>query len=223
METLETANPPEGRNRRSYWASRVFIAAWIGYAGFYFCRKNISWTPLPSSVPTGWLNGLADLLMVFSGGYIIGQIIGGWAADRFGARRTVLCGGLLSLVSTALLITDAPIAIIMLLQALNGFGQGLGWPAMMKLLRVWLPKWQFAIVVAWWSTSYALGSFLATALATALSTVEFIPFATGSKLSIIVPCCVLFLTTMFFLLARARYSIRSRSRADQCSCFLAFC
>jgi len=120
--------------------------------------------------------------MVFGAGYMVGQFVGGWAADRFGARRTVLFGGMLSLVST---------------------GQGFGWPAMMKLFSVWLPRRELAIGMAWWSTSYALGSFLATALATALSTVEFIPIVAGSKLSILVPCVILFLTTVFFYI-RAR-------------------
>jgi sugar phosphate permease len=45
---------------RPYWTARVFVAAWIGYAGFYFCRKNISWTPLPVENHQSWLSGLAD-------------------------------------------------------------------------------------------------------------------------------------------------------------------
>ena len=184
--------------RRSYWTGRIFVAAWIGYAGFYFCRKNISWTPLPATSHQGWMNGLADLLMVFSAGYMIGQIVGGWTADGFGARRTLLFGGLLSLSATALLIGNGPVAVMMFLQMMNGFGQGFGWPAVMKLFSMWLPRNQFAVGVAWWSTSYALGSFLATAFATGLSTVEAVSITTGSRLSIVVPCGVLLLTTLFF-------------------------
>jgi sugar phosphate permease len=184
--------------RRVYWAGRIFVAAWIGYAGFYCCRRNISWTPLPATSHHGWMNSLADLLLVFSMGYMCGQIVGGSAADKIGPRRTLLFGGLLSLAATALLITGAPAAVMMFLQALNGFGQGFGWPAVMKLFRAWLPRSQFAIGIAWWSTSYALGSFLAYALASALSTVNAIPLSTGSRLSILVPCAVLLVTTLFF-------------------------
>ena len=188
----------EALKLRSYWVYRIFVAAWIGYAGFYFCRRNISWTPLPSSSHQGWMSGFADLLMVFSMGYMCGQLVGGWSADKFGARRTVLFGGLLSMTATALLLANGPVAVMMILQALNGFGQGFGWPSMMKLFSVWLPRAQFAIGVAWWSTSYALGSFLAYALATALSTVDAFPASTGARLSIAVPCCVLLATTLFF-------------------------
>jgi sugar phosphate permease len=195
---LSTPLLKEEKNQRTYWGGRIFVAAWIGYAGFYFCRRNISWTPLPVTDHQGWMNGLADLLMVFSAGYTIGQIAGGWAADRFGARRTLLFGGLLSMSATALLIASGPVTIMMFLQMLNGFGQGFGWPAIMKLFSMWLPRKRLAIGIAWWSTSYALGSFLATAFATALSTVEVVSITTGSRLSIVAPCGVLLLTTLFF-------------------------
>jgi sugar phosphate permease len=185
-------------DRRSYWCGRIFVAAWIAYAGFYFCRKNIQWTPLPATSKHAWSGGFADLLMFFSFGYVLGQIIGGWAADRFGARRTLLCGGLLSLSMTAFLAPGLPIAIVMLLQTLNGLGQGFGWPAINKLFSVWLPRTGLAVGMAWWSTSYALGSFLATALATALSTAAVIPMETGLRLSILIPSGVLLFTTCFF-------------------------
>lgn len=197
------AKPPRnarkgGKRPGAYWTERIFVAAWIGYAGFYFCRRNISWTPLPAIGHQELMSGLADLLMVFSMGYTLGNIVGGTAADRFGARKTVLAGGLLSILATALLMTNAPAAAMMTLQTLNGFGQGLGWPSIMKLFSVWLPRAQFAIGVAWWSTSYALGSFLAYALATALSTTDAFPASIGSRLAIAVPCCVLLATTLFF-------------------------
>ncbi|HEY1741978.1 MAG TPA: MFS transporter [Granulicella sp.] len=195
---VEVEKPEIEMDRRSYWSARIFVAAWIGYAGFYFCRKNIAWTPLPATSKHAWLGGFADLLMFFSLGYVLGQIIGGWASDRFGGRRTLLCGGLLSLTVTAFLALGLPISVVMMLQVLNGLGQGFGWPAINKLFSIWLPRHSLAIGMAWWSTSYALGSFLATALATALSTADSIPIQTGLRLSILVPSGVLLVTTCFF-------------------------
>ena len=186
-------------DRVPYWRGRLFIAAWMAYAGFYFCRKNIQWTPLPAGSTHAWLGGFADLLMFFSFGYVLGQLVGGWASDRYGGRRTLLFGGFLSLSVTALLASGPSIVIVMALQTLNGFGQGFGWPAINKLFSIWLPRRSLAIGMAWWSTSYALGSFLATALATALSTVDAIPINTGLRLSILIPAGILLLTTCFFL------------------------
>ena len=202
MATLGSGRPPASAGeveRPSYWCSRIFVAAWIAYAGFYCCRKNIHWTPLPAAVRQHrWPDGFADLLLFFSFGYVLGQFAGGWAADRFGGRRTLLVGGLLSVVATAMLAPGLPILAVMTLQTFNGFGQGFGWPSIMKLFSVWLPRGELAVGMAWWSTSYALGSFLATALATALSTASMIPVATGSRLSLLVPAGVLLLTSLFF-------------------------
>ena len=198
--TVKIENTGAKQDRRSYWCARIFVAAWIAYAGFYFCRKNIQWTPLPATNTHAWLGGFADLLMFFSLGYVLGQIAGGWMADRFGARHTLLYGGLLSLSMTAFLAWGPPIAIVMVLQTLNGFGQGFGWPAVNKLFSVWLPRNSLAVGMAWWRTSYALGSFLATAIATALSTVDVIPLETGLRLSLLVPSGVLLVTTCFFFL-----------------------
>ncbi len=184
--------------QRSYWCARIFVAAWIAYAGFYFCRKNIEWSPLPASSKHTWPGGFADLLMFFSLGYVLGQLIGGSMSDRFGGRRTLLIGGVLSLSMTALLLPGLPMAAVMLLQTLNGLGQGFGWPAILKLFSVWLPRKSLAVAMAWWSTSYALGSFLATALATALSTANLIPIDTGLRLALLIPSGVLLLTTCFF-------------------------
>ena len=201
MASIRERKPEEDEtepSRLSYWCFRIFIAAWIGYAGFYFCRMNLRWTPLPTMSSHSWLGGFADLLMLFGFGYFLGQFVGGSAADRFGARRTLLFGGLLSALMTALLALSPPVALILVLQILNGFGQGFGWPAVNKLLSVWLPRQNFAVAMAWWSTSYALGGFLATALATALSTADAIPIQTGLRLSLLAPAGILLLTTCFF-------------------------
>jgi sugar phosphate permease len=198
--------PAKDETKRSasgtYWLGRIFVATWVGYAGFYFCRRNIPWTPLPATGHAGhaanWMSSLAYLLLIFSAGYTAGGFVGGWAADRFGPRRTLVLGGLLSFVSTALLVTHAPVSVLMLLELLNGFGQGFGWPALVKLFSVWMPRRQLAIGLAWWSTSYALGSFLANALATGLSTMDTFSISTGSRLSILVPSFLMLGTTLFF-------------------------
>ena len=206
MTHEETKRALDESRRGRYWMWRIFVATWVGYAGFYFCRRNIEWTPLPLSSHLdahGWMNGLASLLLVFSAGYTVGQFVGGWMADRFSARGALLLGGLLSCASTLLLIVPAPVVVMMLLQALNGFGQGFGWPAVVRLLSVWIPRSQFAVGLAWWSTSYALGSYLANALATALSTVDTSSILAGSRLAIAAPSGVLLMTTLFFY-ARAR-------------------
>ena len=131
-------------------------------------------------------------------GYSLGQFTSGWLADRYGSRSTLLWGGLLSVLSTAFISPNLSPLLIIVLQAINGFGQGFGWPAINKLFSIWFVHRGRGIIMAWWSTSYALGGFLATALASALSTTSLVPITTGLRLALIVPSFVLLLTTMYF-------------------------
>jgi sugar phosphate permease len=121
-------------------------------------------------------------------------------ADRYSARSTLVFGGLLSVLCTSVISPGMPVSFIIALQALNGLGQGFGWPAVNKLLSVWFPRGERAVILAWWSTSYALGGFLATALAEGLSTIGSVSIATGARLAIIVPSLILLLAIGYFYL-----------------------
>ena len=60
------------------------LSAWVLYAGYYICRKDIS----PGSESK--ISPLAFSLISFGAAYAISQFVGGTLADRFGARRTAL-------------------------------------------------------------------------------------------------------------------------------------
>jgi hypothetical protein len=122
----------------SQWAFHIFVGTWLAEIGFYFCRRNISSTSLPHElVQPQWLGSFANIIFFFSAGYAAGNVTGGWLADRFGARNTLLVGGILSAISTALIATAPSAAAVVALQLLNGFGQGFGWPSINKLFSVW--------------------------------------------------------------------------------------
>ena len=140
------------------WRGRVFVAAWILYAGYYICRKDVGVTAGASISP------LAVRLTCFGAMYAVGQFIGGALADRFGAKRTALAGAGISIICTLLLAWHSLGDLGLLLQIGNGFGQGLGWPALLKLFGSWFQRGERARVLGWWSTSYILGGLLATSL-----------------------------------------------------------
>ena len=140
------------------WRGRVFFAAWTLYAGYYICRKDMG------IAKGGAISSLAVSLACFGGMYAVGQLVGGTLADRIGARRTALAGAGISIFCTVSLAWCNQPVLALLLQLGNGFGQGFGWPALLKLLGSWFGPGERDRVLGWWSTSYILGGLLASSL-----------------------------------------------------------
>lgn len=165
--------------RWSQWRFRVFAAAWMLYAAYYFCRKNFS-VVMPMMARTSHYGNfdLAQLVFVFSLAYAIGQFTAGALGDRFGGKFTGIMGAAVSASCTAAMAAVSnDHSALLLLQVGNGLGQGCGWTACLKVLGAWFERKERGTVLAWWGTCYVLGGFLATVFATFSATQMF--FATG--------------------------------------------
>jgi sugar phosphate permease len=190
--------------RPSDWVYRIFWATWIAEAGFYFCRRNISGTPLSHRITqTSWFWSFANVIFFFSAGYALGNVTGGWLADRIGARKALLAGGILSAASTALIAASPSEAMVVGLQFLNGFGQGFGWPSINKLFGLWLEPRQAPITIALWSTSYTLGGYLGASLPTVLALLRLFGSRSNHALLFLAPALLL-LATSFLYYSRVR-------------------
>lgn len=178
-------------NRVAAWRNQVFIAAWTLYAGYYVCRKDIG-------LPTG--NGFSHLaleLACFGVTYALGQFVGGVLADDLSASYTALTGGLISVFCTVLLAWASPHADL-ILQLGNGFGQGLGWPSLLKLIGSWFGREERDRVLGWWSASYILGGFLASALTEWLAIQSGVTTGDNLHLVYLVSPAILLFTALFF-------------------------
>jgi sugar phosphate permease len=144
--------PQSSEQNRGY---RLFVAAWILYAGYYVCRKDLG-TPMGAAQAHFALE-----LGCFGIAYAIGNLVSGSLSDLRSARRTAIVGAGISILCTALLAW-APAPFEVLLQLGNGFGQGFGWPSLLKLIAVWFGQKNRDRALGWWSTSYILVGFLAT-------------------------------------------------------------
>lgn len=138
------------------WRSRLYSGAWLLYAGYYVCRKDVG-------APGFAASSLAAELACFGLAYALAQFVGGELADRYSARNVALAGAAISIACTASLAI-APPYMILALQFGNGFGQGFGWPALLQLLGCWFGRGERDHVLGWWGTSYILGGFLASSL-----------------------------------------------------------
>lgn len=192
VETEETAT-------WSGWRFRIFVAAWVVYAGYYFCRKNFS-VVMPMMTRTlkyGNLD-LAHLVFVFSLAYSAGQFLAGIAADRYGPRVVATCGGLLSAACSAGMAFTGSHWALMMLQIGNGLGQGCGWSSCLKMLGAWFARRERGVVMAWWGTCYVLGGFLATVFATYVATQGEIATSLGWRRGFLFPAVVLAAAALFF-------------------------
>jgi sugar phosphate permease len=146
---------------------RVFWITWLTYAGFYLCRKNLSVVlPLLNHV-SGLRNiDLANIVFGYSLLYAVGQFGCGPLSDRIGAKRVVGAGLLLVVASNILMGAHASLIWLLVFACLNGAGQSTGWSGLVKTMAIWFSGGNRGIVMAWWSTNYVLGGFLATAFAT---------------------------------------------------------
>jgi OPA family sugar phosphate sensor protein UhpC-like MFS transporter len=207
MPTSAPATPAQHaghglQHRWSQWRFRIFLAAWILYAAYYFCRKNFS-VIMPMMARTSHYGNfdLAQLVFVFSLAYSAGQFAAGALGDRFGGRFTGAIGGLVSaLCSAGMAAAAGDRNLLLLLQIGNGLGQGCGWSACLKVLGAWFERTERGRVMAWWGTCYVLGGFLATVFATFAATQTVLLPALGWRRGFLFPAIVLAAATLWFYL-----------------------
>jgi sugar phosphate permease len=198
------------RNLYHSWRSAAFTCSWLLYAGYYLCRENQRTISLLPGSPFGNANR-SNLLAVFALAYCIGHLVAGSWADaplssgqnkrKFlvaGPRRVALLGGLISAFATmAMLLVHTPQGL-MDLQLVNGFGQGLGFPALARMLAVWFNRQERAGILAWWSASYSLGGVLAASLTFWCVTTQIFLPSWGWRRSLVLPPVLLIGLSLWF-------------------------
>ncbi len=122
--------------RSAQW--KMLFAVMFCYLFYYTGRQNFGWAIQGiqdefaiSKQHIGWVG--AAMLWA----YAIGQFINGNLADKYGARRMVVIGGLLSVLMNWVLSFASTYWMIVLFWALNGFSQSLGWAPGSRIISNW--------------------------------------------------------------------------------------
>ena len=90
------------REQRAY-RIRIFAIAWLAYAGFYLCRKNLSVSMPFLKESLGYTkDDFAGVIFGYNLFYMLGQFGNGTLADRLGPRLMVGVGLLTAACATAL-------------------------------------------------------------------------------------------------------------------------
>ncbi|MBO7220285.1 MAG: MFS transporter [Alistipes sp.] len=160
------------QKRFAIWQWRTIIVTMLGYAFFYFVRKNFSFAMPGLAAEYGISNTSFGIVMTVVGlVYGFSRYFNGILADRMNARYHMSIGlALCALASLAfgfmphilgVEIGKAPHILIVafaILLMLNNIFQGSGYPPCARLLSHWIPPHELATKQSIWNTSHSIGA-----------------------------------------------------------------
>ncbi|HNQ89193.1 MAG TPA: phosphoglycerate transporter protein PgtP [Verrucomicrobiota bacterium] len=162
----ERIDPVYRRLRR-----QVFAGIFVGYAGYYLVRNNLA-LAIPDILgehPEYSKAMLGTALTGLSVAYGISKFLMGSVSDRSNPRWFLPLGLLMSCAIMFFCGTVkavfASLALLIGLQTLNGWVQGMGWPPCGKTMVHWFSTRERGLTVSVWNVAHNLGGALVANLA----------------------------------------------------------
>ena len=147
----------------------VFVAVIFGYASYYLLRKNFA-LAMPYLSNAYDQSELGLILSAVSIAYGFGNLIMGFMVDYLNPKRVFIIGLLLSaIINLVFGVVPLQNAFLLMftLMFINGFAQGVGYPASSKLITQYAEhKRQQDRVITYWSIGQNIGGGLMAPLAT---------------------------------------------------------
>ena len=170
----------EQKKRFLSWQVRTIIVTMIGYAIFYFVRKNFS-LAMPGLTAEYGISNKSFGWIIFAGSLVYGfsRFINGYVVDRLRGRIVMALGLLLcalanfafgfgvdfsvwmtgvengpKMVETLILVMGVTII-------LNQYFQGMGYPPCARILPHWIHPSELATKMSVWNCSHSIGAALA--------------------------------------------------------------
>ena len=174
---------PEQNKRFKRWQMRTILATMIGYALFYFVRKNFSLAMPGLEADLGISKVSLGIFLTLNGIiYGLSRFVNGVLADRMNARWYMAIGlALCALANFAFgfgedistwitgeetgdRFTNTMILFMGIMWVVNGLLQGTGFPPCARLLTHWIPPTELATKMSVWNTSHSIGAGLVVIL-----------------------------------------------------------
>lgn len=162
----KTAAPNQSIDRdykRLRW--QVFVGIFIGYAAYYLVRKNFS-LAMPFLIEEqGYSRGeLGTALSAVSIAYGLSKFLMGSVSDRSNPKYFLTFG---LLCSAAIMFTfgfapwaTSSVTVMFVLLFLNGWFQGMGWPACGRTMVHWFSSNERGKTVSFWNIAHNVGGGL---------------------------------------------------------------
>lgn len=140
---------------------KVFLGAFIGYAGYYFIRKNISLAAVDLKAQGFDEVGLGFAMSAISIAYGVSKFIMGSVSDRSDSRKFLTIGLLLSaftMIAMGLIpALTSSVSIMFIVLFINGWFQGMGWPPCGRIMTHWFSQNERGTKMAVWNVAHNVG------------------------------------------------------------------
>lgn len=142
-----------------YWRRRILVTTIVGYALYYFVRKNLSVAmPVMESELGIGKSDLGLFLTLHGLLYGVSKFANGVIGDRVNARWFMASGlAICALINIAFGFSSSVIAFGVLWMA-NGWFQGIGFPPCARLMTHWFPPQRLATMMSVWNSSHSNGA-----------------------------------------------------------------
>lgn len=148
---------------------QVFLGIFIAYAGYYLVRKNFALV-MPELINMGYTKvqlGLA--LSAISIAYGLSKFVMGNVSDRSNPKVFLPLGLTLSAITMMLMglvpFFTSSVSIMFIILFINGWFQGMGWPACGRTMVHWFSIKERGIKMSIWNTAHNVGGGLIGPLA----------------------------------------------------------
>jgi sugar phosphate permease len=177
------------------WQVRTFVTIWITYGSFYLCRANMSFALPGLAAEFGYSKTLLGLLgtSLFIT-YSLGQFVNGQLGDKFGARKLVFTGMIVSALLNIVFSFSTAFAFMLIVWSLNGYFQAMGWSPQVKTMANWFTVAQRGKWMGLMGSCYQIGNAYSWLLASVLAA------SFGWRVVFWVPAILFLISSIHFVL-----------------------
>ena len=192
---IESHDADNVARKYRYWQKRVLLTSIVGYATFYFVRKNLSIAMPVMQSSLGFKKTQLGLFLTLHGLlYGVSKFANGFLGDRTNARAFMAFGLGASALMNVLFGFNSAVVVMGLIWMANGWFQGMGFPPCARLLAHWFPPKKLASRMSIWNISHSIGGGLIVILCGYLVIISW-------RLAFFVPAAIAFACVIFIWFA----------------------
>src|SRR5687768_9159959 len=156
---LDYAGADEVARRYRHFRPRILLWSIVGYAMYYFVRKNLSVAMPVMEAQLGVSKAQLGLFLTLHGLlYGLSKFVNGMIGDRVNARVFMATGLLLSAAMNVCFGLSSVAVMLGIFWMLNGWVQGIGFPPCARLMTHWFHPRELATKMSLWNTSHTIGA-----------------------------------------------------------------